>query len=314
VDATFRAAALFNSGRSGRGSSERAIALLEEATRYDPSFAPAYAELSQVYSWIGASFPELRTRAAETARSCAARALALDPNDGLSRFASALIALFFDWDWPLAESELERSIELGFDRSAAELMIAQVMVITGRRAEGLRLGESAMAAAPLATHLRGVWARLLFMTGDAARAAEEAERVLEVNPEMPGVLQILHDAYSSLGRGEDAAEVGRRMAGAWPERAPQMAEYQRLHRDQGRAGSRAFWQQDTEQRGYLFWAAVNRTTAAEIDAAFALLERAFRERDPDLRWLVTFPGLAPLHADPRFADLARRMNLPLPTD
>jgi hypothetical protein len=51
---------------------------------------------------------------------------------------------------------------------------------------------------------------------------------------------------------------------------------------------------------------------ADADGAFRHLQRAFEDRNPNLRCLTANPWLRPLHADPRFADLARRMNLPLP--
>jgi hypothetical protein len=50
----------------------------------------------------------------------------------------------------------------------------------------------------------------------------------------------------------------------------------------------------------------------DSEAAFGYLERALEARDPMMRFLVVAPWLRPLHADPRFADLARRMKLPLP--
>ncbi|MBM4381808.1 MAG: hypothetical protein FJ091_00430 [Deltaproteobacteria bacterium] len=48
------------------------------------------------------------------------------------------------------------------------------------------------------------------------------------------------------------------------------------------------------------------------ETAFTSYEAAYAKRDPLLRRLTIYPWLRPLHSDPRFADLARRMNLPLP--
>jgi hypothetical protein len=46
------------------------------------------------------------------------------------------------------------------------------------------------------------------------------------------------------------------------------------------------------------------------DAAFAMLERAYQRRSFFLVFLNVHPWLDPLHDDPRFTDLARRINLP----
>jgi hypothetical protein len=45
------------------------------------------------------------------------------------------------------------------------------------------------------------------------------------------------------------------------------------------------------------------------DKAFASLNEAFDVHDPQLLWVKLDLELDPLHADPRFADLLRRMNL-----
>ena len=49
----------------------------------------------------------------------------------------------------------------------------------------------------------------------------------------------------------------------------------------------------------------------ELDEAFAWLERAYEERDPELTYMkVPNRRFEPLRHDPRFQDLLRRMGLP----
>jgi predicted Zn-dependent protease len=49
------------------------------------------------------------------------------------------------------------------------------------------------------------------------------------------------------------------------------------------------------------------------DAAFAALEQSFRARSSFLAGVAVTPAFEPLHADPRWAGLLRRMGLPAPT-
>ncbi len=44
--------------------------------------------------------------------------------------------------------------------------------------------------------------------------------------------------------------------------------------------------------------------------AFAWLERGYRERDPPMSLLKAVPFFDPVHADPRFQDLLRRIGFP----
>ena len=46
------------------------------------------------------------------------------------------------------------------------------------------------------------------------------------------------------------------------------------------------------------------------DKAFDWLNTAYREHDPLLIGLNVSPGLDNIHADPRFAELVRRVGLP----
>ena len=46
-----------------------------------------------------------------------------------------------------------------------------------------------------------------------------------------------------------------------------------------------------------------------VDAAFASLEQAFRQRDPGLLWLNTELQFDPLRGDPRFNDMLRKIGL-----
>ena len=73
----------------------------------------------------------------------------------------------------------------------------------------------------------------------------------------------------------------------------------------------------------LLWAARSRTTyingseiailyafAGKHDQAFEWLEWGFEGHDPNMPYLNLLTGFEPVHDDPRFKDLLRRMNLP----
>ena len=48
----------------------------------------------------------------------------------------------------------------------------------------------------------------------------------------------------------------------------------------------------------------------ERDKAFEWLQKAYAARDPELIWFRETPFLRPLHSDPRWQVLLRKMNLP----
>ena len=89
-------------------------------------------------------------------------------------------------------------------------------------------------------------------------------------------------------------------------------EREALVAERGREGYFRAWEQIQTRSGQWVNAAGSCAQRGDPDAAFAHLETAFARRDPLMRRLTIFPWLAPLHSDPRFAELARRMKLPLP--
>jgi adenylate cyclase len=62
--------------------------------------------------------------------------------------------------------------------------------------------------------------------------------------------------------------------------------------------------------GTAVWIARTYARLGEIDLAFEYFERAYQDRDTQVIWLNVDPLCAPLHSDPRFTSLLRRMNLP----
>jgi hypothetical protein len=68
------------------------------------------------------------------------------------------------------------------------------------------------------------------------------------------------------------------------------------------------------QVGHASWRVVAGDYAGlgEKDHAFAALELAFQTRDSRLTELLEHESLEPLHSDPHFADLLKRIGLPAP--
>ena len=65
------------------------------------------------------------------------------------------------------------------------------------------------------------------------------------------------------------------------------------------------------QRSYLPPVSMAKAYVAlnDADAAFAWLQRGYDERAAQMRTIKVTPGFDPLHADPRWAPLLRRMGL-----
>ena len=165
---------MMNLRQATRDSMDRAIAAFEEATRYDPDYANAWASLGGAYGLKGSflSLDEMLHKAIELER----RALALDPSHADARvwLAGALVGL------------------RRFDEAIATLK------------EAIALDpENGQAYQGLA---RAHW----IGKGDFAAAVPEFERAIELNPEAGYSYLQLGLMLAWLGDYERAAEVCRR--------------------------------------------------------------------------------------------------------
>src|SRR5262249_35695762 len=76
----------------------------------DPSFALAYSGLSDCHLFRSAELPPRETM--ERAKDAAQKALFFDNSLAEAHTSLARVKQFYDWDWPGAEAEFRRAIDL----------------------------------------------------------------------------------------------------------------------------------------------------------------------------------------------------------
>src|SRR5262249_34908264 len=91
----------------------KAIALFEEATRKDPTYALAFSGLSDGVLWAGYNEGVLTgTEARPRAKAAAEMAIALDPDSAEAHTSLATFKLWYEYDWTGAEAEYRRAFAL----------------------------------------------------------------------------------------------------------------------------------------------------------------------------------------------------------
>jgi tetratricopeptide (TPR) repeat protein len=177
----------------------------------------------------------------------------------------------------------------------------------GRFDEAIALQKRAQEIDPLSN---SGWYNLAFRYLAAGRATEaEAtlQRLLAVNPEEADAHSLLGDAYLVEGRAEAAlaeyekGDPSGRLAG----RA--MADHALGREDASKAALQELLASYADQARLI---ATVYTYRGEKDEAFAWLERGYAKRDSDLVYLNPTYFLTPLHRDPRWGALLRKMGLP----
>jgi len=291
---------------------EKGIDYLRRAIELDPQDPRPYAALANAYCLIGMGFADWLPRQAayDQAEAEAVKAIELDEGLAEAHAVLGLVRLFRDWDWPGAERELRRAIELNRSSAFAHWGYAQYLEAVGRLDEAIATNRHAHRLDPLSPTISSGLAVRYYVAGQHDQAIAETRRMLELDPNQPVALWILGAAYERKGMYDEAIAAQRRAVEQNHSFSVLLAV---TYAAAGRPGEArnllAELDEQKKQRNALF-AAQTYAALGEKDRVFEWLETAYQERDPWLPWLRLSPHFEGLRDDPRYQDLVRRMNFP----
>src|SRR5579864_2077356 len=129
----------------------KAIKHFEEATRWDPQYALAYAGLADCYGIIGATiYGTVPTaEAAPKARAAAVRALEIDPTLAEAETSLATAKFNYDWDWTGAAEGFRRAIQLDPSYSTAYQRYSLYLTAMGKFDDSFEQIKKARELQPL---------------------------------------------------------------------------------------------------------------------------------------------------------------------
>jgi len=290
---------------------EEAVRCFEEATRLDPTFAEAFAAWANLYVIAAGDFLPMRD-VMPKARALVARALELDPGSSDAHAALANIALQFDHDWELAESEFEKAIALNPSNAVAYRFFTLLLIVLERFDEAKETCRRAIRLDPGRDSQQGTlaWAELESGNFDAAFAY--AEKARDNHPASVRGHTMLGLFYVAAGRRNDALrEADTPLVGASDVEQFDHALLNALIGRPEAARTVAAEVERGEAKSYTSATHLAMLYAAlgERSRALDLLEKDFREGDRIL-WLfhrgVFFDSI---REDPRFVALLRQYGL-----
>jgi TolB-like protein/DNA-binding winged helix-turn-helix (wHTH) protein/Tfp pilus assembly protein PilF len=285
----------------------------EKSVQKDPSNALGYAWLANTYGQLGrfvGDRKDLMPKSEETSQ----KALRLDDNVAVAHGALGWVRWAYDWDWPGAESEFRRAIQLSPGHALSHGIYARYLDSMGRFEEAIQEHQIARELDPLDLVLIMDLGDHFLVSRQYDKAIAQYRIVLDMDPNFVDAHQGLAFAYKGKGMEEESIselEQEAMLAGT-----PEVAEGIKIaHARGGYKGAlkaRLTYDQHRRSEGsYVSFSRFARTYAAlgEKDLAVQALEKAFAEREP-MAWLNVDPEWDPIRADPRFQDLVRRARLP----
>ncbi|HEY0658571.1 MAG TPA: tetratricopeptide repeat protein, partial [Pyrinomonadaceae bacterium] len=306
--------------KTGTENYHKAVEYYEQAIALDPNYALAYAELADAYAFGGGRGLTRDERRAKV-ESAARKALELNANLAEAHFAMAQWKID-NWEWTEGERESKRAIELNPNLAKAYSGYARYLSLMGRHDEAIAAAKRGLELSPLT--LINNW-----IVGDTYTRARQIDKAIE--------------AYKNLVELDKNASVGHWKLGdgyaAKGMYSEAINEYHEAIRLRGSGDLIFIGVTDIEAvLGAAYAVSGERAKAEEIlqklkdksrneiaprslailyaalgmrDEAFAQLEKAFAEHSSNLPFIAVEPIYDNLRDDPRFADLLRRMNLPI---
>jgi serine/threonine-protein kinase len=297
----------------------KAIEYFSEAIEKDPAYAFAHSGVADSYILLGEYSLLLPKEAYAKAQEAAMKALELDDTLGEAHNALAAVKMDYDWDWPSAEREFKRAIELNPGYATAHQWYGEMLSAQGRHEEALAEIKRAQQLDPLSLIINVVRGRILIQAGQDDLAIEQLRKTLEMDANFAHAHWQLGTAYLGKGLFAEAVSEFQTAATLSPGITWYKAGLGHAYARTGRIGeARKLLSElkELSKRSYVSWfdfAAIY-AGLGEKDQAFACVEKAYEQRDPVLlRWGNVSSLLKPLRGDPRFAALVRKMGLePIP--
>ena len=300
----------------GREAEVRAaIVELGKATRIDPSYAMAWAELSRVWTSLAAtalSGDEARDAYSEARRS-GDRALALDPELAYAHIARGWLLENADLDWAGATREYKAAMRLAPELMQNRFSVGSMLALQGQLQDAVRLSREALATDPLAGNW-WIWlAAYLSALGRLDEAEAAIRKAIQLKPDGSNAWTQLAIIELQRGDAKAALEAAKNEPeGVWREIALAMA----LQAGKDRAAADAALANLIADYGDVAAYQVAQVQALrnDADATFEWLERARANRDPGVGNTMIDPLVMRYKEDPRLAAFCETVGLPPPTE
>ena len=245
-------------------------------------------------------------------RASVLKALELDRSLPEAHMGLALGYWLYDYDWPAADAQFLRVLELNPNYAEAHMFYSHFLANMGRVDESSEHMEMARRLDPFNPFVKGLHGTQLILTGSVDAGLALLQRTVDENPGLGFGYDVLWGIYAREGRFEESFEAAKLHFGMTMGR-PQVVEA--LESAYAAGGYEAAMLAaaatlvELSESGYIpaVEISVCYELGGEIDTAIEWLEVAYDRHDPTLPYI----GTAPLFAkgEPRYQDLLRRMNL-----
>ena len=294
----------------------KSVEYFQSAITKNASYAQAYSGLADAYAMLGFRGGLPSKDALARAKAAAQKAIELDNNLADPHASLAFIAETHEWDWAAAQQEYKRAVQLNPGDARVHNWFAGYLMYVGRLDDGISEAKIARDLDPLSLPINNALAGRLLAAGRYDEALQQVQKTLELDPNFAPAHQTLGWAYLRTGKREASIQEFKKALQLSGTDDPD------LMLDLGFAYATTGNRREAEiilaklkrlqERGLVPSGSIAILYGALGDSnqAFAWLQKAYEERDPQLTYVKVGRRFEPLRHDPRFQALVRRIGLP----
>jgi serine/threonine-protein kinase len=297
--------------RNSPESTRNALALFEQATQKDSTYANAWLGIAQAEWEMAHASEKSYGQAAPRERAAAERALQLNPSLGAAHAVLGNLLATDDRDWPRAEAEFRKAIADG--AQGARSPYGTLLAIHGRFREAEEQFRIAQDFDPLNPNPHFNQFLAYYLAHDYAAAKRALHEVLELNPNRM-------DAHYMLGATafveHDCAEVStqfewcaRRVDAPTTKIGLALEAACGSQNDKARAYLEAAQKANAQGFASPYQLAVGYAAIRDGEKALALLERSADAKEMQILYLTYDQLFDSLRGDPRFEAIKSKVGL-----
>jgi DNA-binding winged helix-turn-helix (wHTH) protein/tetratricopeptide (TPR) repeat protein len=291
----------------------KGLEYFRQAIALDPTFAEAYVGIADSYATLGLYAMLPPKEAFPAAKEAARRALAMD--DGLAEAHASMGFIHFYYDWNAAESvkEFQRALTENPNYALAHSWYGENLAAMSHFQEAEVEAQRAMEGDPLSLIIGSNAGWTYSLAGKNDQAIEILKKAIDIDSSFPRTHFRLGRAYEQKKLYDLAISELRQAVSLSPGDSCYKGSLGHAYALSGHEAEARKVLQDLEGRlgqPYVPAYAIALVYAGlgENDNSINWLERAYEDRSTSIAFLKLDPELSGLHTNPRFQQLAGRIN------
>jgi len=283
---------------------------LQEAVTLDPGYGQAWAALADAYVLIPEYGAGSTAEYIPLAHTAAAKALAINPESARALTTSAYIKFMYDYDLEGAKAEFEKAISFEPGYATAHQWYGELLEVTGYQDAAMNEFRLARKADPLAAIMPYAICWSLSFTHRWQEAFSYCQEALILDPRFNPAIDGL--AYLNLraGKFDQARQRYRELASITDtDMTSQLAVVDALENPAMKEVALSIISQDAALPDGVLNKGFYLMLLNQPELAMDNLEKAFAAGDSYAVHLMRMDVYAPLHSNPRFQALLKKMNM-----